>query len=137
MKYDLSNNYDKEKFIEKYNTVKNSNHKIELRIIREKRSIKQNAYLHILITLFAIEFGFTIEEAKILLKRYCHFMDYIKKGQNFLKRTRDLDITEIAEFIGWIRNYSSIRGCYLPTAEEYLINQFKINQEIDKNKEFL
>ena len=93
--------------------------------------------MHVLFALFGMEFGYTLEESKTHAKRNCSFMHYDKSGEKFLKRTRDLNTEEITKFIEWFRNYSSQKGCYLPSSEEYLRNKYFIDNEIDRYKEFL
>lgn len=110
---------------------------IELTKKKEKRTIKSNAYLHIAISLFAINFGYTLDEAKTLLKRECNFMVYEKNGIKFLRRTRDLNTTEASDFISWIRNYSGQNGFYILSSEEYKNNSYAIDKEINKHKQYL
>ena len=110
---------------------------IELKERKTKRTIKQNSYLHVIISLFSINIGYTLEEAKTHLKRHCNFMIYKKGGESFLKSTAVLDTKELTDFIEWIRNYSSENGFYLPSPEEYIENQVYINQEIERHKEYL
>ena len=137
MKYDLSHTSDLSDFNFKVDTYIKQGKKVELKIVRETRTVKQNAYLHVCITLFAIEFGYTIEESKTHLKRNCHFMRYEKNGETYLKRTRDMNTEELTKFIEWLRNYSSQKGCVIPSAEEYKENQFNIDREISRFKEYL
>lgn len=137
MKLNLSNTYDKERAKTRLKVLIDKGAKIELKEIKGKRTIRQNSYLHVCISLFAIEFGYTLDEAKTLLKRQCEFMKYSKNGQLFLKRTREMDTKELTEFIEWIRNYSSQQGLYLPTSEEYLLYRFEIDKEIEQNKNYL
>ena len=137
MKYDLSNSKDLADFRNKETYYREQGKKVELKIVRETRTLKQNAYLHVCITLFAIEFGYTIEESKTHLKRNCHFMRYDKNGETYLKRTRDMNTEELTKFIEWLRNYSAEQGCVIPSAEEYKENQFNIDREISKFKEYL
>lgn len=137
MKLNLSNTYDKERAKTRLKVLIDKGAKIELTEIKGKRTIRQNSYLHVCISLFAIEFGYTLDEAKTLLKRQCEFMKYSKNGQLFLKRTREMDTKELTEFIEWIRNYSSQQGLYLPTSEEYLLHRFEIDKEIEQNKKYL
>ena len=91
MIYDLSNNEDKNRASFKFYQLVEGGKVIVLNEKRKKRSISQNRYLHVAITIFAIEVGYTIEEAKTVLKRECSFMVYEKEGMLFLKRTRDLN----------------------------------------------
>ena len=110
---------------------------IELTKKKEKRTVKMNSYLHVVITMFAIKFGYTLDEAKTLLKRECNFMVYEKNGIKFLRRTRDLNTIEASDFISWIRNYSSQNGFYILSAEEYKENSYAIDEEINKHKQYL
>ncbi len=134
---DLTNSLDKQKAETYFNKLLDTQKKIELKEIKAKRSIKHNAYLHVCITLFAIEFGYTIEEAKTLLKRDCEFMRYEKNGIVFLKATRKMLSDELSKFIEWIRNYSGKQGCYIPTSEEYKENHYSIDKHISNNKQYL
>lgn len=118
------------KLIEKGKTV-------EITVKQKQRSIPLNSFLHVCISLFAINFGYTIEEAKTLLKRQCDFMVYEKKGIKFLRKTSKLDNLECSKFVEWIRNYSSQNGYYICDADEYKKNRYAIDNEINNNKEFL
>ncbi len=111
--------------------------KVELKKIIPKRTLKLNAYLHICITLYAIEFGYSLYEAKTFLKRQCGFMVYEKNGIKYLKQTSKLDNAECSKFVEWIRNFSSQNGCYIPDAEEYKANQFNIDKSINSQKQYL
>jgi hypothetical protein len=137
MKYDLSINKDLKNAEFYFSKLVNSKAKVEIKKIIPNRSISINSYLHVCISLFAIEFGYTLEEAKTLLKRKCSFMIYEKKGMKFLKKTSKLNNKECSEFVEWIRNYSSENGLYIPDADEYKTNKFSIDKEIDKHKKYL
>jgi hypothetical protein len=89
------------------------------------------------ITLFAIEFGYTLAEAKVVLKRQCPFMRYDKDGVIFLVETSKQTNAECSKFVEWIRNYSSKQGLYIPDATEYKENKFSIDREIDRHKTYL
>lgn len=137
MKYDLSQDIDRSKAVVKFSAMLNDDKIIELKEVKKGRTIKQNSYLHVLISLFSIEFGYTLEESKTHLKRVCQFMVYEKNGEKFLKQTSKMDTAELTNFIEWIRNYSSQQGLYLPTSEEYLTNQVQIDREIESQKQYL
>jgi len=110
---------------------------VEFKEVRQKRSLTQNAYLHVCITLYAIEFGYTLNEAKTDLKRECSFMRYEKNGKQYLKETSKMDSKELTNFIDWLRTYASQNGCYIPTSEEYLTNRVSIDNQIETNKQYL
>ena len=137
MLLDLSIPEDLKKAELYFKTMVISKFKIELRRILPCRSLSINKYLHVCIDLYAIEFGYTAEEAKTDLKRRCKFMIYEKHGTKFLKESKKLNNKECSEFVEWIRNYSSQNGLYIPDAEEYKTNKFNIDKEINKNKEYL
>lgn len=44
---------------------------------------------------------------------------------------------ECSEFIEWVRNYSAQEGLYIPDAEEYKLNKFNIDKEINNHKQYL
>jgi hypothetical protein len=137
MLLDLSNSTDVKKAETYFKTLLDKQKKIELKDISAKRSLKINAYLHVCLTLFAIEFGYTLDEAKTLLKRKCSFMVYENKGEKFLRKTSKLDNAECSKFVEYIRNYSSLQGCYIPDAQEYLKNKFEIDKTINNHKQYL
>lgn len=110
---------------------------VELKRKIKRRSIPLNSFLHVCISIFAIEFGLTLDEAKTLLKRKCSFMVYEKNGMKFLKKTSKLDNLECSKFVEFIRNYASQQGLYIPDSEEYKLKQFEIDKEISKHKEYL
>ena len=137
MKYNLSNIIEKEQAELKFNNAIVKGSIIELTNPRKKRSITQNAYLHVCISLFGIHFGYSLEEAKTLLKRECSFMIYDKNNVKFLKKTSLLNSKELTDFIDWLRNYSGKQGLYIPTSEQYLTDSHLIDREIEKNKKYL
>jgi hypothetical protein len=110
---------------------------IELKKIQRPRTLQQNKYLHVCISVFAIETGYTLDEAKTLLKRECGFMVYEKRGQKFLKNTSDMDTKELTDFIEWIRNYAGANNIYIQSSEDYLRNWEEIEHTIEQNKQFL
>ena len=137
MKFDLNINLDRNKYDTYSDKLKLSNSKVELKKLGANRSISINSYLHVCITLFAIEFGYTLAEAKTMLKRECDFMVYEKNGLKFLIETSKQDNAECSKFVEWIRNYASKQGLYIPDAEEYKENRFSIDREIDRHKTYL
>ena len=137
MIYDLNNSLDKNKASIKFTELLESGKVIELTAKTTKRTIKQNSYLHVAITLFAIEVGYNLDEAKTTLKRECLSMRYIKDGSIFLKRTRDLDTKELTDFIEFIIEFCGVQGIYIPTPEEYILNQIEIDKQINSQKQYL
>ena len=111
---------------------------VELTEVRKPRTIQQNKYLHVIIHLCAITEGYNLDEMKTRLKRKCEFMRYKKKGETFLKRSRDLDTKGMAEWVDWIRNYGpNEAGYYIPSPDDYLRNWAEIEREIEQHKTYL
>lgn len=137
MKLDLSKTLERKKAKVYFDKLLLQNKKIELKVVQPNRSISQNSYLHVVISLYAINFGYTLNEAKTDLKRLCEFMVYEKNGIKYLKETSKMNSKELSEFINWIRNYASLNGLYIPTAEEYKENKFSIDKEINNHKTYL
>jgi len=137
MQYDLSLPEDLRKFNERVSQFISDCISVDLKKVHRKRTLSQNSFLHILITLYGIEFGYTIEESKTHLKRTCPFMRYEKKGEWFLKRTSEMDVTELSDFIEWIYNYSAINGLVLPSSDSYFDSMAYYNNLIEDNKEYL
>jgi len=137
MRYDTAKEIDRNRLFAKLDTLLKKQSHIEVKEIKPIRSLKNNAYLHVCITLFAIEFGYDLENAKRLLKQNCSFMYYFKGETKLLKATAKLNDKELCDFIDWIRTYSGMQGCYIPTPEEYITNRYEIDKEIDKHKSYL
>lgn len=137
MKYDLSNSLELRKYETRSDELKKAGSKVDFTKTGENRTVKINKYLHVCINLYAIEFGYTSNEAKTDLKRYCPFMIYEKNGKKYLVETSKQTNEECSKFVEWIRNYASNQGLYIPDADEYKSNRFEIDKEIDKYKTHL
>ena len=105
--------------------------KIELRKIAPKRTINQNSYVHALFTLWGTHFGYSVDEAKQVIKSHLGYV-YEKKGVWFCERTSEMDTKQLAIFIDKFRNWSNSEGLYLPTSEEYLLRHFDYSQEVER-----
>ena len=137
MIYDTSQELQVNKLLSRLDALLSKKCIIELTEKKNSRTISQNSYLHVCITLFAIESGNHLEDMKYLLKKSCSFM-HTFDGENIkTKRTRDLDTTQMTDFIEWIRTFSAMQGNYIPTPDEYIQNKFAIDSEIEKFKQYL
>jgi len=128
---------DKEKFLFLVESIKNHDGPVKIEKVKKRRTTSQNSYLHILITVFAIEIGNTLEEMKTDLKRDCEFMRYEKNDNWYLRRSSDLNTKEMTDWIDWIRNKAGIEGFYLPTPDDYHRNWTAIEREIESHKHYL
>jgi hypothetical protein len=82
---------------------------------------------------FCAETGYTLDEAKELFSHQLpDLMRYEKNGLSFRKSTAELDSKQMTVLIDKIREMAMEQlGIYIPTSEEYLINQFQINRELE------
>lgn len=136
MKYNLKEQFDTKKAKTYLDKLIEKGSKIELKEIRPSRSLSQNSYLHVCLSLYGIEFGYTLNEAKTDLKRM-YGLVYEKGGKKYLRSTADLDSKELTEFIEYIRDVAAKNNCYIPSSEEYLLNKFTTDREIERNKNYL
>ena len=136
MKFDLSKPVQLEQFNDRVKILKEKGAKVNI-TQHVKRSTSQNSYLHVIINLWAVQFGYTLAEAKTFLKRGCHFMVYEKNGIKFLAETSKLNVEVMTGCITWIRNHSSQQGYYLPSGKEYHQEKFYYDQMIDQHRQYL
>lgn len=137
MKLDLSNSLDLNKFTSYCTKLIEKKAKVDLKETKGHRTIRQNKYLHVVLQLYSINYGCTLAETKTDLKRDFGLF-YEKNGRKYLISTADLNSKELTEFIDFIRTKSSKDlGAYIPTSEEYLMNHFAIDKEIQRNREFI
>lgn len=117
----------------------------ELTEKKPKRSLSQNAYLHVLLGYFAAQTGNTLEWVKkeyykklvnpttFIRTKEDRFMGVVK----YLRSSADLDTAEMTTSIDRFRNWSASEvGIYLPSPDEERLLQLA-QIEIEKNKEFI
>ena len=128
MKYNLKNDFDKERFKKRVNFLY-GNERVVILQEMTKRTLKQNNYLHLILTAFALETGYTLE----CVKRNFFKLEVNKdlflteeKG-NFgtkqaLKSTTQITKDNLSIAIDRFKKWSSDNGIYLPEPEdeEYL-----------------
>lgn len=118
---------------------------VELTEKKERRTLSQNKYLHLILGHFALEYGETMEYVKRrYFKELCSpdlFVFY--KNDRYmgmtqeLRSSRDVDTAEMTLAIERFRHWSSKEcGIYLPTAEEHAFLR-QIEVDMDRNKEWL
>jgi len=99
---------------------------VDLRQWKPKRTRRQNKYLHVLLTLIAIDYCDTIEYVKNALykSRYNAILYEYEVSNKYGKRialrsSKDLTTEEMALSIDRLREgYMRDTGCYLPDADE-------------------
>ena len=145
MIYDLSNDYDVQKFKEKARQLISEHAVTELTRKTTKRTLAQNSYLHVLLGYFASEFGYTLEEVKHdIFKKKCNPDLFLHKRKNkrgfmvtYVRSSRELDKAQMTTAIERFRNYSSaVCGLYLPEPNEHRALIFA-QQQVEQYKEYV
>ena len=97
---------------------------VEIKEVKPRRSLNQNAYLHVLIGAFGSHFGYSMDEAKALYKRLPGNKDlYIKHFEQggvqfeYERSSAKLDKDEMTKSIETLREWSAKMGHPLPTAD--------------------
>jgi hypothetical protein len=148
MIYKTSNPFQKNQAIERFNYLIAKEKTIELTVKHPKRSISQNSYLHLILTWFGLELGYTMEEVKLeIFKKLVNpnmFYEGEFDGKLGLKierwrSTASLNKEEMTLAVTRFRNFSSKEvGIYLPEPKDLALLQ-ELENEIKKrqNQEFL
>lgn len=127
MTYDLNNGYEREKFKRRVNALYERRAVVEFSEYHPRRTSAQNAYLHLLLGMFAMEAGNTLEFVKHeYFKRFVnrdlfvvHRNDRYIGEIEVLRSSRDLNTEEMTTAIERFRNWSaSEAGIYLPAPNE-------------------
>jgi hypothetical protein len=114
---------------------------------KQKKSVSQNSYFHVIIALYAIEAGETKKHTKDIIIKQIICPDIFKalyqnpKNMNVRIRwrsTAELTTVELSKVVNMVRTRASIDlGAYLPSAEEFKSSSIEYYQEIERNNEFL
>lgn len=145
MLFDLSNDLHIVQFQSRCASLLKRGVIVELTEKKARRSNPQNAYLHVILSFFALERGYTMEYVKKYYFKILVNPDIfvVQKSDEFLGQFKDLrsssdlsseDMTvAIERFRNWSANEADI---YLPAPhEQSLLQQMEI--EISRNKQWL
>lgn len=145
MWFNLKNVFELEKFREKVTELENKCAMVELKEKRG-RSLNQNAYLHLLLSAFALQYGYTLDEVKTCyFKRIVNRDLFVRKkhddllgtDREYVISTAKLTKEELSEAIERFRNWASnVAGIYIPSSEEY-IALLHIQHEVSNNQRYL
>ena len=98
---------------------------VELKEQRPLRTLSQNNYLHLLLQVFAMEYGCSLDVAKVdYYKRLCNQdlfeVEKVNKQGEVVKDLRssaDLTTEEMAQSIDRFKRFAAEGGIYLPDAD--------------------
>ena len=126
MIYDLTNPLHRKQFVNRCNNMLRKHAKsVELKD-ESKRSLNQNAYLHVLIRILAVETGVTEKYAKdVYFKQFANGDIFVKEEKDkisgvsiqYLRSSSDLSVDEMSRAINKFRHWAEDNGFYLPEAE--------------------
>ena len=146
MVYDLSTDIDRIRFQRRVETLLEKRVVVDLSEKKPKRTIPQNAYLHLLIGEFAMRTGNTMDWVKQeYFKRHCNAELFVRLKQDrltkreveVLRSSRDLDTGEMKIAIDRFKHWSSAEcGIDLPDAEDKEWLGY-IEREMQHNREWL
>jgi hypothetical protein len=145
MIFNLNNEYEIPKFKEYVNKLYEQKAIVEVKKKLPNRSTQQNRYFYLILSWFACETGYSVDEIKVdIFKRICNKEIFERYRENkhgekikFLRSSSDLDTLEMTTAIDRFRNYASAQaGVYLPSPNESQFLTY-IEQEIERNKEFI
>lgn len=119
MKFSPTNPMDKGRAYEFLDQLMKGKKTIEIKAISPRRSLSQNAYLHLLLQAYGAHFGYTLEEAKAIYKQLNSNVYFYEKNDWILPRSSaDLNTTEMTHTIDRFRQHSAEEGYPLPSAED-------------------
>jgi len=120
MKYNLDKEIDIQRSERRFKALLVKRGIIELKEVKH-RSISQWGYLHLILTWFGMETGYTLEEAKLIYKRINkEIYTYTKNGDLFYRSSADLDSADLTKSIDVFRDYSAREAnIYLPLPNEH------------------
>lgn len=118
MKYNLADPKELKAARNRISYLAKKGKKIDLTGAREERTLNQNSYLHLLLADFAMEFGYNLEEAKMIYKGVNKdIYYYIKNGLKFIRSSASISKAEMAQTIDKFIEYSAMHGHPLPPAD--------------------
>jgi len=133
MRFNLKGEVPKQKAQEYLDKLKAKGAKCEIVEKRKPRTQSQNGYYWAITSLFAIETGYTKEEAHTVVKRALG-MYYEKGGHKFLESTSKMNTKEMSIYTEKFRNWSGKQGFYLPGPDEYWNNADDYQEIIEQNE---
>ena len=136
--YNLTSELDRQKFKTRTEALLKKGAVVSLEE-RTCRSLSQNAYLHLLIGVVAMEVGTTLEDAKVeYFKKLCNkelfevkFYDPLQRVERTaLRSTASLSKEEMSVAIDRFKMWASLNDIYMPEpGDEQLLAQIRCEME--------
>lgn len=146
MIYHLSNDLDRQQIKIKLDHLINNGKVVELTEKKKKRSISQNSYLHLILSVYAIETGMDLEYVKqTVFKAIVNPVIFKAEATNkitgeiceYYCSSASLNTHEMTVCIDRFRNHASHElGIYLPEPSD-LAAIAQMEREISRNQQYL
>lgn len=143
--FDLSSELARAQFRERCNYLYRKGCRVELTEKKGVRTLKQNSYLHLLLSYFALQIGEKAEYVKQeLFKRRVNHSYFVREKEDkffgkvlILRSSTELDTKEMTECIERFRDWAvQEAGIYLPAPnEEAMIGEME--REVEANRRWV
>lgn len=137
MKYNLNNPDEFDEAIRFINHSFSQDKIVEIKVVKPTRSLKANAYYHLLLGICGSEWGYSLAEMKTMHKRDIspNIFIYYKNDRPFTKSSADLTSKELSDSIEQLKKYASEHSLTLPEPNDeealrYWENQIERNQYV-------
>ncbi len=145
MYYNLKDGFELEKFRDKVRELQNRRAMVSL-VEKKAKSLQQMKYLHLMLSSFALQFGYTLEEVKVHFYKLVVNKDiFVREGADkftgeiytYCRSTSTLDQDEMSETITRFRSWAKDEaGFDFPSSDEY-IALLHIEHDVENNKQYL
>ena len=146
MKYDLSNQSDRERLMDHVRqAVEKREGIVEFTSKKRQRSLPQNRYLHVILSYFASQYGESMEYVKEkFFKDVCNrelfyelVNDRILGYTERVRSTADLTTEEMSLAIERFRDFCAMNaGIYIPSSDEHRLLELA-EIEVERHKEYV
>lgn len=143
MIYNLSTNSEKQQAQTRFDFLSSKGATVEITEKKPIRSINQNSYLHLILSAFGCEFGYTLEEVKQYFFKEHINPDIFNNGEKEgllniqdWRSTADLDTKEMTTAIDRFLDYSAKNGYRLPEPSD-LVWITELKRTVHNHKQYL
>lgn len=105
------------------------------------RTLNQNSYLWAALGYWALQTGYTKDEAEFYYKKinrdiYLQRKEMFGETVEYIRHTYELDTAEMSQSIDRWRNFSAAHGIYIPSPDDHRLVQL-MEMEVERNKQYL
>lgn len=137
MRYKLKDPIELERAADYLSKLAGREATVDIKRVNPNRTLQQNKYLHVLISYFGLQTGYTSAEAKIMYKKINKDLYvYKKNGGVFLRSSADLNTEEMTKSIDRFRQYGAEQGIDLPSADDKTFLEWA-QQQIENTRAYL